>query len=83
MNGLFGLPPMQSYLLKKFLDLASSVARGYLKLNHVCSSTDQQKANLYKARIIGKLVCISIMMNKKRKDVEIIVWLKTNEKYIE
>ena len=39
-NELLGLPPTQSYLLKKFLGLA----RGYL--NGIFSSTDHQNANL-------------------------------------
>ena len=38
---LLGLPPTHIYLPKKFLGLARASARGYL--NHICSTTDQQK----------------------------------------
>ena len=44
-----GLPPTQSYFLKKLLDVARSVARGYLKLNHVCCSTVDEIISVYRS----------------------------------
>ena len=56
LNELLGLPPTQSYFLKKFLGLAREIARGYM--NCICSSADQMNADLCEARTVGKWVCI-------------------------
>ena len=50
---LLGLPPTQSYLLKKFLDLACSVVHGYLKLNQIAAQLINRSLRSLYCRQIG------------------------------